>query len=302
MSETASGFHVERIDYESGLPALRAVREAVFVQEQGVPLELEWDELDPASHHVIARDSAGTPIGTARLTPERHIGRMAVLSPWRGRGVGGAMLRTLLARAAELGWSRLSLHAQVHAIPFYARHGFLPTGPRFDEAGIDHQLMSLHLGASNAVGDWTGAIAATLGVIATARRRVLIYSPELDAGVLDAPEVVTALRDFAINKGEIQILLHDPAAPQRDQSPLIVLHQRLPSKIAFRAVEEPFDRSYASAYTCNDVGGYYFRPMASRLEGDTRLDDRSRARHLLNLFSPVWERARPCSEYRALGI
>lgn len=302
MSETASDFKVEAIEYESGLSDLRAVREAVFVQEQGVPLELEWDELDPASHHVIARDPDGTPIGTARLTPERHIGRMAVLSPWRGRGVGDAMLRTLLELAGNLGWDKLSLHAQVHAIPFYARHGFLPVGPRFDEAGIDHQMMVLHPGATNPVGDRAGAIAATLGVIVTARRQLLIYSPELDPGVLDVPEIITALRGFAIDNGEIRILLHDPTAPQRNQSPLIGLHQRLPSTIAFRAVEEPFDRSYASAYTCSDAGGYYFRPIASRLEGDTRIDDRSRARHLLNLFSPVWERARPCSEYRTLGI
>lgn len=302
MSGTASDFHVEPIDYTSGLPELRAVREAVFVQEQGVPLALEWDELDPASHHVIARDPSGTPIGTARLTPERHIGRMAVVRSWRGRGVGDALLRELVARAGELGWTSLSLHAQTHAIPFYARHGFLPTGARFDEAGIDHQTMERHIGAPNPVGDRAGAIAATLGVIASARRRVLIYSPELDPGVLDVPEIVTALRGFAIDKGEIRILLHDPGAPQRDLSPLIGLHQRLPSTIGFRAVEEPFDRSYASAYTSNDSGGYYFRPMASRIEGDTRLDDPARARHLLNLFDPVWERARPCTEYRALGI
>lgn len=302
MTPSTSEFHVEPIEYESGLPELRTVRETVFVDEQGVPPEMEWDELDPVSHHFIVRDTAGTAIGTARLTPDHHLGRMAVLSSWRGRGVGNALLRTLVAQAGELGWVSLALHAQSHAIPFYARHGFLPVGQRFDEAGIDHQAMELHLGATNPVADRAGAIAATLGVIDSARQRVNIYSPELDPGVLDTPEVTEALRRFAVGQGEIRILVHEPAAPQRDLSPLIGLHQRLPSLVTFRAVEEPFDRSYPSAYIANDRSGYYFRPMAPRLQGDTRLDDRARARHLQSLFDPVWERARPCTEYRALGI
>ncbi len=302
MTATESGFHVEPIDYEAGLPELRAVRESVFVQEQGVPLELEWDDLDPVSQHFIARDDAGSAIGTARLTPEQHLGRMAVLSTWRGRGVGDALLRTMLARATELGWSKLALHAQSHAIAFYARHGFLPAGARFDEAGIEHQAMEMHIGISNPVRDRAGAIAAVLGVISSARRRVNIYSRDLDPGVLDAPEVSDALRRFAVGKGEIRILLHDPTAPQRDLSPLIGLHQRLSSLVSFRAVEETFDRTYPSAYVSNDRGGYYFRPIAARLEGDTRLDEPARARHLESLFDPVWERSRPCTEYRTLGI
>ena len=302
MNAGTHGFKVERIDYESGLPDLRAVRETVFVQEQNVPLALEWDALDPVSHHVIARDPEGRPIGTARLTPERHLGRMAVLPSWRGRGVGDALLRTLVAEAATLGWSMLALHAQSHAIAFYARHGFLPVGRRFEEAGIEHQAMELRIGALNPVGDRAGAIAAILGVIGGARRRLVIYSRELDPGVLDAPPVIEALRRFAVGKGETRILLHDPGAPQRNLSPLIGLHQRLPSVIAFRAVEEPFDLAYPSAYLANDRGGYYFRPMAARFKGDSRLDDPARSRQLANAFEPVWERARPCSEYRALGI
>lgn len=299
---SAPDFRIESIDYETGLPELRVVREAVFVQEQGVPLELEWDELDPLSHHVIARDGSGAAIGTARLTPERHVGRMAVLPSWRGRGVGDALLRMLVTQAGELGWPKLALHAQTHALAFYARQGFLPVGPRFEEAGIDHQAMELHIGAPNPVADRSGAIAAMVGVISTARRRVSIYSRELDPGVLDAPEITEALRRFAVGQGEVRILVHDPAAPQRNLHPLIGLHQRLSSMVTFRAVEEPFDRSYPSAYISNDRGGYYFRPMATRLEGDTRLDEPARTRHLESLFDPVWERARPCSEYRALGI
>ncbi|MGQ4659216.1 GNAT family N-acetyltransferase [Lysobacter sp. F6437] len=299
---SAPAFTVEGLAYEAGLPDLRHVRETVFVQEQGVPLALEWDELDPLCHHVLARDGRGEAIGTGRLTPKHTIGRMAVLPAWRGRGVGDALLRALLEQARGLGWHELSLHAQASAIDFYARHGFLPFGERFEEAGIDHQSMRLLLDAVNPVETREAAIAALLGVIAGARRRLDIYSRELDPGLLDVPEVVAALRRLATGGGEIRVLLQDPAEPQRALAPLIGLGQRLPSAFAFRAIEEPTDRSYPSAYVANDLRGYYFRPLGHRFDGETRLDAPGRARQLRAVFDPVWQRARPCTEYRALGL
>jgi predicted GNAT family N-acyltransferase len=177
-------FTVEAVDYEAALPQLRAVRDAVFVQEQGVPIELERDALDPQCRHVVARDAQGQPIGTGRLTPEHKIGRMAVLPEWRNRGVGDAMLQALIDKARELGWHEVSLHAQASAINFYARQGFLPYGERFSEAGIDHQSMRRLLDTANPVETHDAAIAAMLGVIGTARRELWIYSRELDPGLL----------------------------------------------------------------------------------------------------------------------
>ena len=199
---TAPGqaFTVEAVDYEAALPQLRTVRDAVFVQEQGVPLELEWDALDPQCHHVVARDAQGQPIGTGRLTPEHKVGRMAVLADWRNRGVGDALLQALIEKARALGWHEVSLHAQVSAINFYARQGFLPYGERFVEAGIDHQSMRRLLDTANPVETHDAAIAAMLGVIGTARRELWIYSRELDPGLLDHPDVVAAMRRFGTNR------------------------------------------------------------------------------------------------------
>lgn len=301
-SDNASDFHVEAVEYQAALPDLRIVRETVFVQEQNVPLALEWDEADPQCRHVLARDATGRPIGTGRLTPQRTIGRMAVLQAWRGRGVGDALLRALLDEARKLGWRELSLHAQTSAVGFYSRHGFLPFGEHFEEAGIDHQSMRIVLDAVNPVETRDAGLAALLGVIARARRALDLYSRELDPGLLDAPEALAALRRFAINDGEVRILLHEPAAPQRALAPLIGLAQRLPSAFAFRAIEEPTDRDYPSAYAVNDAGGYYFRTLGHRFDGETRLDAPARARQLRAAFEPVWQRARPCTEYRALGL
>src|SRR5262245_17852160 len=102
VSESAS-YEVKSVDWDSAREALRAVRWKVFVEEQHVPGELEWDEEDERSRHVLAVASDGTPIGTGRLLPDGHIGRMAVLAAWRNRGVGSALMNLLLRMARESG-------------------------------------------------------------------------------------------------------------------------------------------------------------------------------------------------------
>lgn len=117
------------------------VRLQVFVREQGVPLELERDASDAASLHALALDALGKAIGTGRLLGDGHIGRMAVLPEWRGKGVGTQLLRGLMAEASNLGMRRLALSAQTHAASFYARFGFAAEGDEFLEAGIPHVRM-----------------------------------------------------------------------------------------------------------------------------------------------------------------
>jgi len=302
MSDRA--FQVMPIDYASGLAELRAVRETVFVQEQQVPLEEEWDALDPLCHHVIARDQDGHPIGTGRLTPEHRIGRMAVLAAWRGQGVGDAMLLALMEQARNQGWPAVSLNAQVSAEAFYARQGFIPHGERFEEAGIQHQSMRRALHGPTLVETGAGAIAAMLAVVTHARRGLRIYTRELDPGLLDHPQVLDALRRFATatRGGEVHILVQDAGTPQRALAPLLTLAQRLPSVFTFREVREPVDRAYAAAFVANDTSGYYFRTLGHRFDGEVNLDGAGRARQLRDEFGRFWERARPCTEFRALGI
>ena len=297
-------FSVTRADYARDLDALRSVREPVFVEEQQVPIALEWDAFDPQCVHVLARDRTGRPIGTGRLTPERKIGRMAVLREWRGKGVGEAMLRALLDEAAHHRLTDVRLHAQVSALSFYAKHGFVPIGDRFMEAGIEHQTMRRTLRGPTAVETREAAMAVTAALLSATRREIWIYSRNLDPGMLDAPETLDAFRRLATRRQRIaiRILLQDAASPQRNSSPLIALSQRLPSVFAFREVADPVDRDYPSAFVVNDVGGYYFRSLGHRFDGETECDGASRARQLIDAFVPPWERARAITEYRALGI
>lgn len=123
---------------------LAAIRRRVFVEEQGVPAELEWDGRDPECTHVLALVNRD-PVGTGRLLPTGKIGRLAVLASSRRHGVGARMLRRLTELAHERGLREVYLHAQVTALPFYAAHGFVAEGSEFEEAGIAHRRMRLAL-------------------------------------------------------------------------------------------------------------------------------------------------------------
>ena len=120
-----------------------AIRFEVFVDEQKVPAEIELDDMDAVCLHAVAYDEAGKAIGTGRLLPDGHIGRMAVRQPGRGTGVGGAILTLLMDKARARGDAAVVLNAQTVAAPFYARHGFVQQGEQFEEAGIAHVEMRL---------------------------------------------------------------------------------------------------------------------------------------------------------------
>jgi predicted GNAT family N-acyltransferase len=126
------------------------IRFAVFVGEQNVPPDLELDEMDPVSLHAVAYDDAGTPVGTGRLLPDGHLGRMAVLRQARGTGAGTLILQALVDEAQRRGVCEIVLHAQTHAVAFYERLGFAVTGQMFLEAGIEHVTMRRALIAGNA--------------------------------------------------------------------------------------------------------------------------------------------------------
>lgn len=138
-------FVVRPVNWYASRDKLHAIRHAVFVQEQHVPEELEWDDADERSYHVLATNGEGAPIGTGRLKLECQIGRMAVLRDWRGRGVGAAILQALLALARKQGCRVVRLNAQTHAMPFYEKFGFVALGVEFQEAGIPHRTMELRL-------------------------------------------------------------------------------------------------------------------------------------------------------------
>lgn len=145
---------VQQTSWEAQSPLLSSIRRRVFIEEQGVSESEEWDGLDETARHFLALAPSGEAIGTARLVIETtkddrhaasyHIGRVAVLPPWRSRGVGSSLMQ------AALCWCRqdalpleanVQLNAQVDRLSFYLRLGFIAEGEVFMDAGIPHKAM-----------------------------------------------------------------------------------------------------------------------------------------------------------------
>ena len=127
--------------------AIRSVRRQVFVEEQGIPDNLEWDGRDADCFHVLALAGADEVVATGRLLADGRIGRMAVLPEWRGRGVGSALLDRLQRCAQDRGLRRVYVHAQLEVAGFYSRAGFQAVGQPFTVAAIPHIEMTKVPGA-----------------------------------------------------------------------------------------------------------------------------------------------------------
>ncbi|MBB6365686.1 GNAT superfamily N-acetyltransferase [Xanthomonas sacchari] len=294
------GFRIAALDPVRDGAELRALRAATGAAADSA--DTAAAALDALGEHLVARSDDGQAVGAVRLGADRRIAALTVLPGWRGRGVGSALLRGLVEAAQRRRWPHLELQAPAATLAFYARHGFLPPAGGMAAAAEAVPLRRRFDGAV-AVEDAAMAIAASIAVLAQARRQVLIHSRALDPGLLDDARVLEQLRRFAVaaHAKQVWILLHDAAAPQRAGAPLLALAQRLPSVFQFREVSDPVDRSDATAYLVNEGGGYYFRGLGHRYDGETDLLGSARARQLRSSFARVWERARPCSELRALG-
>jgi len=141
VEDGAQPFTVRIVRWEAERARLESLRIEVFVVEQQVPFELEFDDDDPVCRHALALDTDGRAIGCARLLGDASIGRVAVLSAWRGRGVGGAMLARLMDVARYAGFEHVGLNARSDTQAFYERHGFIARGAEYIEVGIRHQRM-----------------------------------------------------------------------------------------------------------------------------------------------------------------
>ncbi|MCX4998806.1 MULTISPECIES: GNAT family N-acetyltransferase [Streptomyces] len=131
-----------------------ALRKEVFVAEQGVPEEIEYDAYDAVAVHVLAVREDGLPLGTGRLlhggaalgktggdASVGSLGRLAVSRAARGLGVGAALVRAIEEAARARGLAAVDLHAQTQALGFYERLGYVAYGPQFPDAGIPHRAM-----------------------------------------------------------------------------------------------------------------------------------------------------------------
>lgn len=138
-------YQLRSTTWEKDKAALSSIRKIVFIEEQCVPEELEWDEYDQVSFHILVTNQENTPIATGRMKPDGHIGRMAVLKAFRKVGIGTAIMKELMTEASKHDLKSLYLHAQTASIPFYEKLGFTTCSDIFMDAGIPHRSMQLYL-------------------------------------------------------------------------------------------------------------------------------------------------------------
>lgn len=315
-----SDFYLEVAHWETDQEVLRHVRDKVFVQEQQVPVEEEWDGEDPRCTHVVVRDLQHRPIGTGRLAPDGKLGRMAVLPNWRRRRVGSAILQALLDLAHDAGMREVWCHAQSSARRFYEHFGFAAEGEEFAEAGIPHYVMRLAFpprvdpdrpappppAPSDPVKiiDHEGATMLVLKLIGLARRELDIVTTDMESGFLDQTAVLEALKQLATSGrgARIRILVHDAQAAVHAKNRLIPLARRLVSIFQFRKPGIEDETQLPGSLVLNDRGGYYHRTLGSRFDGDGDTYAPGKHRDLRQAFEEVWERGVPCDELRNLNV
>lgn len=316
---------IERVSWQSAEKELRALRETIFINEQQVPEALEWDGRDDDGVHVLALDEQDHPIGTGRLLSDGHIGRMAVLPPWRHQGVGSALLTALIAIAQKMHLPSVELAAQTQALGFYQQQGFHTVGEVFMDAGIPHRRMQMMLpdSATAEPEPTLGRSAQTLGesrdivylktrddnrdvalsLVRQGHRSLHLFTQNLDPVLYDTPDFIEAVKQLAIHstRSKVYILLKDPSTAITRGHRIVELARRISSHVFIhRAAEEDQDR--IDSFMVIDEVGILRRAHGARFEGTAEFYNPGGARQLLKYFHDAWERSVPETELRRLYI
>lgn len=318
---------IRKYSWQLAPSSVKDIRQRVFIDEQGVPPELEWDDTDEISDHYVAVLPDNTPVAVARLVPSitdiGRIGRMAVLKEHRGQGYGDQMLRQLVAEAAPQ-YDELWLSAQEHAIPFYEQAGFHVCSTPYDDAGIPHVDMRSLAAKQILARQNEPPVAPTIAgkddttwnfeserdcldlldtVAGQANQRIWLYDRLLEHDLYDRKRLRDIFSGMARRHRvcEIRILIHDdkPLVQRRHQ--LVELMRRLPSKIELRLVNGDYPAE-DHPFLLADRHALAYRHRFDNLDGWAKFSDPGRVKLQAEAFQRMWDTARPSLELRELPL
>lgn len=307
MTDTAS-ISVREGRWPEDESDLQALRTTVFVREQGVPVEIEWDGQDALAQHVIA-EIDGEMAGCGRLLPDGRIGRLAVLLRYRGQGIGAQLLDALIKLSYASGLPQVHLHAQSDAVPFYTRAGFDSRGEPFYEAGIEHLDMHRALDYRDCEHNLTGITypqpfaQLVIAQARLARRELAILSPTLDHRIFHDRELSAALGTLMRGgrRNRLRILVGDPRPLVQRGHSLLQLARRLPSRVELRSLREHPDWDGDTAIL-RDRDSLLALPSQDTKLGFYRPGDRGRCESALLRYETLWNASRVDPELRALSL
>ncbi len=317
---------IRQYSWQLAPDTIRDIRQKVFIDEQQVPPELEWDSTDEIADHYLMVLPDNTPVGVARvfstLDEVAHIGRMAILPDFRGQNYGRQLLRHLMAETGSQ-FGELRLSAQEHAIPFYQASGFHLCSDAYDDAGIPHfdmrcyapdlALQGLHdhtlpLIAGEDTKAWLFDTEAPLiglmdSIVGQARQRVWLYDRFLDHDLYDRARFRELLSGLARKHrlSEVRVLIHDDKPLMKRRHRLVELMRRLPSHVSIRLINDeiPFeDRPFLLA----DRDGVVCRHDFDKPAGFANFADGGRVKLLGEAFLRMWEGGRKSVELRQLPL
>ena len=289
-------FTVEIAKWPQDSATIKDIRRKVFVIEQGVEPEIEWDGRDHTCTHVIARID-DEPIGTGRIMPSGHIGRLAVLNNQRGKQIGKALLELLIDIAKQQGLEEVYLNSQVQAVGFYEQYGFIVEGKVFMVAGIPHQRMEMKLtyddGANilekKQLNGLEENYAAILELAYSARHSIDIFTPDLDRRLLSRQSLMQTLKGFIkiSPKSRIRVIVTDPSMAIRYDHLLIEMSQEFSSFIQIKKTHREYQHLPYS-YMLVDGKASLYRPLADEYKAKLELTDSKEARQLQAEFEEIW--------------
>jgi len=296
---------IDRVPWSTHSDTLRDIRKAVFIDEQGVAQDLEWDEHDESDStiHLLAHDDE-RPIGCARVllsgSDPGKITRLAVRKENRRQGVGATLLQTasdLVFETADDAY----LHAQLASLPFYQKYGFVAEGDVFVEAGIDHLEMHLRRDCAESLIKLYRTRVLRLDsadhfsrhldqVVRCGRRKIDILSTVLEREIYGRDSVVEALSKFLRDDphATLRILVEDSSLLPKLRHPLVDLARRLSSKADIRRIvagSDPIENAFAIV---DEKSLLFFNDEAHFL-GFVNYDDAPTARRFAEKFQHLWD-------------
>jgi predicted GNAT family N-acyltransferase len=323
MSDAIEFFPIstEQTSWKSSQKLLSEIRHKVFVKEQGVPEELEIDDQDPQALHWIAWGSGDTAMGVARLAGNK-IGRMAILKPYRKKGVGSTLLRAIVNYAIRNGFTTLQADAQQHAVVFYENNGFRINGKVFNDAGIPHVPMVMDIDrftfrheqkeSANAreqnrnresIENADSCVAKALELVEQGDRTLYIFSQRLDPLIYDSDAFSERLYNLATShpNAKVKLLVADTPWLSRHYHRVIDTYHRLLSHIELRRLNPELDTLHTEFMVADNEAVYYLQDP-HHFKGYYCASAPAEAQSLANDFEVMWQSSLPDPEVRRLYI
>ncbi|WP_158224563.1 GNAT family N-acetyltransferase [Agaribacterium haliotis] len=299
-----SNIIIRQANWPEDKDTLRAIRKTVFVIEQGVPEEQEWDEFEESSTHFLASENefACACVRVLQSAPhEFKITRLAVLEEKRKQGLASALLQHAVCYALNQGAKRIYMHAQSSAISLYKKWAFRSVGQRFEEAGIEHQLMEFDCQCSLSIALISGALVQRLNyprqyirhfqtMAEQSRLSLHIISDTLRSDIFSDTKLVDAISALARRDrhSEIKILVKDKKNLHERAGQLIRLCRRLNSKISIQVLNDKQDEPLQSFCIFDREKLLFFNDEAS-LAGFACYQSKAECKDLLEKFQHAWD-------------